>query len=1122
MAVAPLKSTQWVRRGFVDYTGDTGITPQLQFIRENARRVIGGAFPTRIAYIKGGPHSPLFLSYNSLTDDNVSGASAGPGSEWQNYVDLAALGTIPSVDYPYYTYATDYWITSGLSDVDGSTGPITSGNPLEVSSGDPVVVYYSNKSRQLVNLGNADTRGIIRDWTSDYVDTAGADGFFGDNCWDYPFNYGSASGSPMEVNEVTDLQGSTVALNSQEFRNAWKANLTAFAALWLGDTGKLIAYNSGWLGCGADRVLEFNYVDPPRMYWNYKSIRDAIDESDGTNNKGFGNLYILKSLGLTADDTRGYTGQHHLTSGFASMALIQAKTDNAFFHLGPYNDELALWATYNYARLGFIDMEPTGVKGTYPQEMIDDPVGNPGDPFRMWYEVFDDRWLAVVCMRRGWLDEGPDSAVPQDIPNLIRGEVTVLPEFTFPTGTWQELDYNANLIGSTYVLDDTKELYPGIGYIFYNTDYGNITTNPPPQIYTIDPSYGYQGDTATINLQGAGFVEPLTVAIDTTGVTLNSTTVNSITDIDLDITVDAVAPTGYYDVSIETADGTGIVVGGFETRAPATEITIVRHTPEKAHRFTNAGGIETTTVKLEGIGFDPTLTANSVYYDNAMDPFSGAPLTFYENSTVLNYYMYIGQNVSGYGFFAEVEVRGASATGTLADAIEIYPEVTGLPVYGAITPSSVVPGQTIDIYLTGENFRLEGTASFEMGGDPTGVAVGGLTLRHPRHDLDTATAWNTPPTGVTITITADPDGPEGIRDLVYTTREGSFTASGVLNVATTTDPPVIDYIYPNITYRGYSDEVIQIRGTNFGESPDISFSDSDLSVTNIIAVDDSTILLTYDLDAGTSLGTKDITVTTANGSATLEDNLLVRDNAWISTTNLYPNGRGSFTQLFRTGDTANWRCVDETSADDDTTYVYLSSTGESVGIDTYSIGFVPSSYSGRIKSVTVHARAKREAFAAGGKADMYIITRTNSVQYTSDVIETAAGWNDYSQSYTLNPNTGLLWTWDEIDQLRIGVFLDIAGDGVDPSEVRVTQMYVSVEYDFLFSVIDNYSSIQIVPLDATRIYGSTSYEYLVPTGVGTFAGGDWTGSPSATLWENVDDVQYTDGSGTYISITYGS
>lgn len=132
--------------------------------------------------------------------------------------------------------------------------------------------------------------------------------------------------------------------------------------------------------------------------------------------------------------------------------------------------------------------------------------------------------------------------------------------------------------------------------------------------------------------------------------------------------------------------------------------------------------------------------------------------------------------------------------------------------------------------------------------------------------------------------------------------------------------------------------------------------------------------------------------------------------------------------------------VNEAVADDSATRLYsLSGDGfwdEALfGLPDSSIG------QGVINGVTLKFRG------AVGDNDPSVLSyqgfiRTHDTNYYSDTYSGAA-WTDRSKAWTTNPNTGVIWTWTEINALQCGVSLLTS---IEAFEGNITQMYIEVDY----------------------------------------------------------------------------
>ena len=98
--------------------------------------------------------------------------------------------------------------------------------------------------------------------------------------------------------------------------------------------------------------------------------------------------------------------------------------------------------------------------------------------------------------------------------------------------------------------------------------------------------------------------------------------------------------------------------------------------------------------------------------------------------------------------------------------------------------------------------------------------------------------------------------------------------------------------------------------------------------------------------------------------------------------------------------------VDEVSADDDTTYIYIQDNGGDQGFDN-----LPTLSAGTILGVAIHYRAKEQA----GSMSLYPRIRVNGVVYSASPEAVTGSYANYSYEWTTNPNTGIAWTETDVE-----------------------------------------------------------------------------------------------------------
>jgi len=157
---------------------------------------------------------------------------------------------------------------------------------------------------------------------------------------------------------------------------------------------------------------------------------------------------------------------------------------------------------------------------------------------------------------------------------------------------------------------------------------------------------------------------------------------------------------------------------------------------------------------------------------------------------------------------------------------------------------------------------------------------------------------------------------------------------------------------------------------------------------------------------------------------------------------LRPSGAGTNTGLSVSGCTSNYDCVDDTTADGDTTHVYNSASTSQV-LDTYALAD-HSTETGTISSVVI--RAYLGAAGTVPSPTYLLAVRTHSTNYThpaSAAVYSSATYSAVSYTMTVNPNTGTAWTWTEIDDMEAG--LSLARETAQ-KYLKCTQVEVEVTY----------------------------------------------------------------------------
>ncbi len=157
-------------------------------------------------------------------------------------------------------------------------------------------------------------------------------------------------------------------------------------------------------------------------------------------------------------------------------------------------------------------------------------------------------------------------------------------------------------------------------------------------------------------------------------------------------------------------------------------------------------------------------------------------------------------------------------------------------------------------------------------------------------------------------------------------------------------------------------------------------------------------------------------------------------NSMIDT--LRPNGSGSITNLSSSGCGSNYQCVDESSSDGDATRVTCPSS--SYLTDVYAMTN-PGTGSGTIDSIIVHCLAKKSKVQGDVQPTIYV----GGTEYNGTAQSLTTSYADYSQTWTTNPGTGVVWTFSDINNLQAGIRISAQNSNF-PS--YCTQVWVELHY----------------------------------------------------------------------------
>lgn len=152
---------------------------------------------------------------------------------------------------------------------------------------------------------------------------------------------------------------------------------------------------------------------------------------------------------------------------------------------------------------------------------------------------------------------------------------------------------------------------------------------------------------------------------------------------------------------------------------------------------------------------------------------------------------------------------------------------------------------------------------------------------------------------------------------------------------------------------------------------------------------------------------------------------------------LHPNAAGQYAEwptAYPSG-SAHWDSCNDDPPDDDSSYVETNVAAcrkEAYNLQDH-IG------SGTINWVRVYVRAR---LISAGTTNFRTLIRTYGSDYESSNIALSTSYQTEYAQYNTNPNTGLAWTWTEIDSLQAGA----SGQKIGNRNIRMTAVWVVINY----------------------------------------------------------------------------
>ncbi|HWF31969.1 MAG TPA: IPT/TIG domain-containing protein, partial [Solirubrobacteraceae bacterium] len=354
-----------------------------------------------------------------------------------------------------------------------------------------------------------------------------------------------------------------------------------------------------------------------------------------------------------------------------------------------------------------------------------------------------------------------------------------------------------------------------------------FTVNAAPSVESSTPSSRGQGAVGqTVTLKGKNFVNGATASFGT-GVTVNSTTFKSSTELSADITVEGTAATGPRAVSVTNPDaGVGTLASAFTVNAAPTVTSI---SPGSRPQ-----GASSQTVTIKGTGF---VSGASSSFGSGVTVSS----TTFKSSTELSAKISVESSATT-GLRTVTVTNPDAGVGSLANAFT----VNAAPNVESVSPSSRAQGasgQTITVKGTG--FASGASASFSG----SSITVESTTVISSTELTAKISISSFASTGArTVTVTNSDGGTDSL--------SGAFTVDA---------PPNVTSVSPSSGDRGGS-ESVAIKGSGFVSGASSSFG-SGVTVNSTTFKSSTELIASITIESGASLGSRTVTETNPDGGS---------------------------------------------------------------------------------------------------------------------------------------------------------------------------------------------------------------------------------------------------------------
>jgi len=385
-----------------------------------------------------------------------------------------------------------------------------------------------------------------------------------------------------------------------------------------------------------------------------------------------------------------------------------------------------------------------------------------------------------------------------------------------------------------------------------------------PTVTSASPSSRGQGAAnQTIAVKGTNFQSGAQVSFSGTGITVNSTSFVSASEVKANVSISASATTGGRTVTVtnpDTSAGTS-----------ASNIFTVNAGPSVASTSPSSGdvgGTESVTVKGSSFVSGVSLSFGSGVKVNS---------TTFESATQLKANITLESGATP-GPRTITATNADAGTGSLAAAFT----VNGAPTVSSASPSSGDQGGTQNVAVKGTNFESGATVSVSG----TGVKVNSTSFVSA--------------TELKASITVESGAATGARTVTVTNPDA--TSASLSSGFTVTGKPTVTSTSPSSRGQGAIEQNITVKGTNLESGASVSFSGAGIIVNSTTFKSSTELVAKITVESGATTGARTVTITNPDAtSASLSSGFTV--NTGPTVTSISPNSgdQGGTEELLITG-----------------------------------------------------------------------------------------------------------------------------------------------------------------------------------------------------------------------------